>query len=229
MKRPLFLTALLSMLFAPFSAIADGPAVVKTASAVSGQAADEAGFVHLFNGRDFDGWQGALKSFEIKDGILASKTRGGGFLYTKEPYGDFVFRFEYKLHPGSNNGIGIRVPLGKRPTFAGMEIQLLDDSAKRYAHIDPSQYNGSIYGVIPCKRGHLKPVGEWNTMEIRAEGHKIRVTLNGTVVTEGDVSTVGPKKIHRRDAEGLHNLRGHLCLCAHNCPVEFRNLRIKEL
>jgi hypothetical protein len=66
-------------------------------------------------------------------------------------------------------------------------------------------------------------------MEIRAKGHQIRVTVNGTVVTEADLSQVGPKKIHRLEAKGLQNLRGHLCLCAHRTRVEFRKLRIKEL
>lgn len=191
--------------------------------------ADESGFESLFNGRNLDGWQGATRSFKVEDGLLVSQPRASGFLYTKGDYGDFILRLEYKLTPGANNGVGIRTPANGRATLDGLEIQILDDTAKKHAHIEPSQYNGSIYGVVPAKRGHLKPLGQWNAMEIRAVGHQIRVTVNGTIVAEADMSKVGPKKIHRREAKGLHNLAGHVVLCAHKSRVEFRKLRIKEL
>jgi len=202
---------------------------VATAAETAPSPADKDGFVSLFNGKDLDGWQGATQAFTVEDGLLVSQRRRGGFMHTKKDYGDFILRLEYKLEPGANNGVGIRTPAGGHASLAGMEIQILDDTAKRFAQIDPSQYNGSIYGVVASRRGHLKPPGQWNAMEIRARGQKIRVTLNGTVVTEADMSKIGPTRIHRREAKGLHNLSGRVGLCAHGSRVAFRNVRIKEL
>jgi hypothetical protein len=52
-----------------------------------------------------------------------------------------------------------------------------------YANLKPYQYHGSVYGVLPAKRGFLKPTGEWNQEEIVLQGSKIKVALNGTVIT----------------------------------------------
>ena len=46
--------------------------------------------------------------------------------------------------------------------MSGMELQILDNTADVYANLQPYQYHGSVYGVIPAKKGFLKPVGEWN-------------------------------------------------------------------
>ena len=83
-------------------------------------------------------------------------------IYTAKEYTNFIFQFEFKLTPGANNGIGIRAPLTGNPAKNAMEIQVLDDSAPRYAKLNPTQYHGSIYKRAAAKRGHLKPVGEWN-------------------------------------------------------------------
>jgi hypothetical protein len=227
MRRPSLLAA--SIPFVLLALAASVSAAEKPPLSSGGKVADEAGFVGLFNGENLDGWQGATRAFAVEKGLLVSQRRGSGFMHTKKQYGDFIFRFEYRLTPAANNGVGIRAPAGSRASLEGMEIQILDDTAKKWADLEPAQYNGSIYGVVPCKRGHLKPLGKWNAMEIRALGQKIRVTLNGTVVTEADMSKVGPTKIHRREAKGLHNLKGCVGLCAHGSRVEFRNVRIKEL
>ena len=88
---------------------------------------------------------------------------------TEKEYGDFVLRFEFKLEPNSNNGIGIRAPLEGDAAYNGMEIQVLDDNGKDYkGKLRPAQYHGSIYDVVPAKQGSLKPAGEWNSEEITA-------------------------------------------------------------
>jgi ribosomal protein L20A (L18A) len=125
--------------------------------------------------------------------------------------------------------VGIRAPVKGTPAYTGMEIQLLDDNAKEYKDLEPVQFTGAVYGAIACKRGHSKPAGKWNTMEIMANGSRIRVTLNGAVITEGDLSKVGPKEIHGGKLKGLANAKGHIGFCGHAHRVEFRNVRIKEL
>ncbi len=184
------------------------------------------GFVSLFDGKTLDGWRGDVKGYAVENGTMVCKP--GGNLFTEKQYANFVLRFEFKLPPGGNNGVGIRTPLEGISAYVGMEIQILDDGHEKYKDLHPWQAHGSIYGVAPAKRGHLKPVGEWNQQEIRAEGGRIRVTLNGTVILDADISTI-EKTIDGHEHPGLHNARGHIGWLGHGDPVAFRNVRIKEL
>jgi hypothetical protein len=190
--------------------------------------ADEAhdGFVLLFDGTSLAGWKGDTKGYQAEAGRLVCKP--GGRLWIDGEYANFVFRFEFKLTPGANNGVGIRTPTEGDPAYVGMEIQILDDDAPKYAKLAPYQYHGSIYGVAPAKRGALKPAGEWNSQEIRAEGSKIKVTLNGQVIVDADLSEI-KETIDKRAHPGLHNAKGHIGFLGHGDPLEFRNIRIKEL
>lgn len=184
------------------------------------------GFVSLFNGQDLEGWQGDVKGYVVEQpGLLVCKP--GGQLFTTKEYSDFVFRFEFKLEPNGNNGVGIRTPLGVNPAYAGMEIQILDDTGSQYTQLKPYQYHGSIYGVVPAKRGFLKPVGEWNSEEIRCEGTHVKVTLNGEVIVDADLSKVEP--IDGNEHPGLKREKGYIGFLGHGSRIEFRNLRIKEL
>ena len=61
------------------------------------------------------------------------------------------------LTPGANNGLGIRTPLEGDAAYGGMELQILDNEAPIYKDLEIYQYHGSVYGVIPAKRGFLKP------------------------------------------------------------------------
>ncbi|HOX39940.1 MAG TPA: DUF1080 domain-containing protein [Candidatus Brocadiia bacterium] len=188
----------------------------------------EEGFVPLFNGKDLAGWVGDTKGYIVENGNLVCKP--GGNLYTEKEYADFVFRFEFKLTPGANNGVGIRAPLKGDAAYEGMEIQILDDRHPKYKDIRPYQAHGSIYGVVPAKRDQLKPVGEWNTEEIRAKGRQITVVLNGVTIVDADIDKAGEKgTIDGNKHPGLKNEKGHIGFLGHGDVIEFRNLRIKEL
>ena len=191
----------------------------------------EPGFVPLVIGDSLEGWQGSVDGYELKNGVLASKADSGGFLYTQHEYADFLLRFEFKLSPGGNNGIAIRAPLGGRISRSGMEIQVLDDTVDKYKNLKPWQFHGSVYGLVPAKRGHLKPLGEWNVQEILCQGRHIRVTLNGTVIVDTDLADLdhlGDKGIDGYDHPGRYRKSGHLGFMGHRTRVEFRKLRIKE-
>ncbi len=203
----------------PLSALGDGAAL----------SADEAneGFVSLFNGNDLEGWQGSVQGYAVENGAIVC--RRGGNLFTAKEYGNFVLRLEFKVPPGGNNGVGIRTPLEGNPAYAGMEIQVLDDDHPQYENLRTYQYHGSVYGVVPAKRGHLKPAGEWNFQEIRAEGSRIRVTLNGQVIVDADLRAIEKPYIDGHEHPGLLNEKGYIGFLGHGAPVEFRNIRIKEL
>jgi hypothetical protein len=184
------------------------------------------GFVSLFDGKTLDAWQGAVAGYVIEDGAMVCKP--GGNVYTKKEYANFVLRFEFKLPPAGNNGVGVRAPTQGDAAYAGMEIQILDSEHPKYKDLHDYQYHGSIYGVVPAKRGFLKPTGEWNSEEIVADGSHIKVTLNGTVITDADISKID-KTADGKEHPGLHNAKGYIGWLGHGDPVAFRHVRIKEL
>jgi len=189
------------------------------------------GFELLFNGKDLTGWIGDTKGYVAEDGkIVIYPKLGKGNLYTEKEYSDFILRFEFKLTPGANNGLGIRAPLTGDAAYVGMELQILDNTALIYKDLEPYQYHGSIYGVVPAKRGHLRPVGEWNYEEVIARGRKITVNLNGVTIVDVDIDEASmPSTIDGKDHPGLRREKGHIGLLGHGSHVEFRNIRIKEL
>jgi hypothetical protein len=189
------------------------------------------GFKLLFNGKNLRGWQGNTKGYVVKDGtIVVEPELGGGNLYTAQEYGDFIMRFEFKLTPGANNGLGIRTPLNVNAAYQGMELQILDNTASKYKNLKPYQFHGSIYGVVPAKRGYLKPVGMWNFQEVIANGKQITVKLNGTTIVDADIDKAStPKTMDGNDHPGLKREKGYIAFCGHGDKLAFRSLRIKTL
>lgn len=191
---------------------------------------DAEGFVPLSEGDSLDGWVGATNGYCAVNGIIACIKEIGGNLYTAKEYSNFVLRFDFRLTPGANNGIGIRAPLAGDAAYVGMEIQVLDDTADIYKTLQPYQYHGSVYGVAPCERGHQKPVGEWNQEEITANGRHITVKLNGATITDVDLDKASENgTMDHKQHPGLKNEKGHVGFLGHGALVEFRNVRIKEL
>lgn len=190
----------------------------------------EEDFVSIFNGKDLDGWVGATKGYVVEDGNLVCLKKGGGNLFTEDEYSDFNLRFEFKLEPGANNGLAIRAPLEGNAAYVGMELQILDDADDVYKSLKPYQYHGSIYGVVPAKRGHLKPVGEWNSQEVIANGRRVKVILNGETIVDADLDEASKDgTVDGNKHPGLKNKSGHIGFLGHGARIEFRNLRIKDL
>lgn len=188
------------------------------------------GFVSLFDGKSLKGWQGSVDGYGVEDEAIFCKPKGGGFLFTDKEYGDFHLKFEFKLTKNANNGIGIRTPMSGDAAYVGMEIQVLDDSGDQYKDLKEYQYHGSIYGVAPAKRGHQKPVGEWNTEEIIAKGKQITVKLNGVTIVDADIEKASdPKTIDGNNHPGLKRDKGFIAFCGHGSRVDFRNIRLKEI
>ena len=186
---------------------------------------DDEGFEPIFNGKDFTGWAGPVDRNEVADGAIVSKS---GTIYTEETFTDFVVKFEFKLPPHGNNGLAIRYPGGGDTAYKGMcEIQVLDDPA--YTGLHDEQYHGSIYGMVAARRGYLRPTGEWNFEKVRVEGHRIRVWLNGFLITDGDTSKVRKAMYPLERFAGRLRTSGHFGFAGHGSPVLFRNIKIKRL
>ena len=190
------------------------------------------GFEHLYNGGDLDKWKGDKKSYQSEGGSIVVRPNGGsgGNLYTVDTYGDFELRFSCKLTPGANNGLGIRTPAEGDAAYVGMELQILDNEAPKYKDLKPYPYHGSVYGVIPAKRGHQLPTGQWNHQTVTAKGNRIVVVLNGVTIPDGDIAEASRNgTMDGNKHPGLLNKTGHIGFLGHGDEVAFRNVRIRRL
>lgn len=196
---------------------------------LASKAAD--GFKSIFNGKDLNGWAGAVDSYDVVDGgAIRCKAGTSGTAFTQQQYTDFAARLEFKLPPGGNNGLAIRYPGEKDTAYHGMcELQLLDGEHKKFAgKLDSRQYHGSAYGMAAAHRGYLRPTGDWNFQEVTVVGSTIKVELNGTLILDCDLATI-TEYLDGKPHPGKDRVKGHFGFAGHGDPVEFRNLSIKTL
>lgn len=192
--------------------------------------AAEEGFTTLFNGKNLDGWVGATDGYDVEEGAIVCNPKKGGNLYYGKEFDNFVLRFEFKLEPGANNGVAIRSPVEGNSAYNGIELQVLDTEADVYKNIKPYQAHGSVYGVVPAKRGFLKPTGEWNVQEVVADGNQIKITLNGEVIVDADIKEASKDgTLDGSEHPGLLNKSGHIGFLGHGTKVSFRNIRAKSI
>jgi hypothetical protein len=207
-------------------------ASVKPTAYVLSKKERKAGFELLFDGTHVDRWIGNKVAYAVEDGAIVVKPSGGsgGNLYTEQEYGDFELRFEFMLTPGANNGLGIRTPTKGDAAYVGMELQILDNEAEKYRNLKPYQYHGSVYGVMPAKRGFLKPTGDWNQQTVVAKGSRIQVILNGETILDGDIREASANGTADGNKHpGLLNPKGHIGFLGHGDVVKFRNFRIRSM
>ncbi|MDR2117004.1 MAG: DUF1080 domain-containing protein, partial [Planctomycetaceae bacterium] len=184
------------------------------------------GFELLFDGKTVSPeiWKNDIQGYPVESGEIVC--RKGGTLATIKEYDDFVFRFEFLLPPGGNNGVMVR---------GGTEIQILDHFHERYKDLKPYQYHGSIYYSVPSKRvpeknDFHKPVGQWNYEEIIVRGTQYKVILNNETILEADVAELkGKPSMDGKEHPELQRVKGSLGFLGHGDPVRFRNIRAKEL
>ncbi len=184
----------------------------------------ETGCQALLNGVDLSGWEGAgadaERCWRVQDGLLQCTGQEGPWLRTRQQYGDFRLRLEYRLGEGGNSGVYLRVPRdgNHHGPGAGVEVQILDDASDRYRELEPYQFSASLYAIAAARRGSARPAGAWNALDIRCVGHHYTVTHNGQTVL--DVSERDYPELAARLARGFIGLQNH------SEPVWFRHLRI---
>jgi hypothetical protein len=183
-------------------------------------------YMPAFNGKDWTGWTGDTDSYEIVDGAIRCKKGKGGNLFTEEVYRDFSVRLEFKVPPGGNNGLAMRYSGEGNPAYKGFELQVIDNTAKKYAGLKPYQFHGSAYGMAPALRGYQRPVGEWNFQEVTMIGSRVTVELNGYLILDTDIKDL-KSKLDKH--VGKDNATGHFGFCGHNDAVSYKNIRIRGL
>ena len=194
--------------------------------------AEEAGVVSLFDGKTLSGWKGSTGAYTVENGAIVCVAGGRGNLLTEKEFADFDLRFEFKLTPGANNGLGIRSPLSTEGNLhlEGIELQIIDDTAEKYKTLQPYQFHGSIYGLVPAKTGSLKPVGQWNQQQVIARGPRIQVIVNGTTIIDANLEeTLKTGTLDDQPHPGASRKKGHLGFLGHGDRIEVRNIRIKEI
>ncbi|MES2921433.1 MAG: DUF1080 domain-containing protein [Verrucomicrobiota bacterium] len=185
-------------------------------------AADAPVMRSLFNGKDLSGWSG--EGYVVEDGAIVC-TPEGKVLMTDQTFSNYIFEFDFKLPPGGNNGLGIHYPGTGDGAYAGMEIQILDNSDPKWKDLKDYQYHGSLYTLAAAKKSGLKPVGEWNHEKVSVTGSGLMVELNGEIILRAnldDLSARHPKH------EGAKRRAGHLAWLGHGDRVAFKNIRILE-
>lgn len=223
---------------------------VLTTSAASAQApntltAEEkaAGFKLLFDGKSTTDWRGYKQKempagWTVVDGTLGLSGGTGepssGDIVTKEEYGNFELRLQWRIAKDGNSGIMYRVSEKySAPYESGPEMQVLDDAG----HPDGKSRltsAGSCFGLYPAPAGIVHPAGEWNDVRIIANGAHVEHWLNGVKVVEYELwspdwkAKVQASKFKQWPGYGMSKT-GHIALQDHGNAVSFRSIRIRKL
>lgn len=169
----------------------------------------------------------------VKDGVLQPGKQRGTWLVSEKTYADFILEFEVQLTERGNSGVALRAPLKGDPAFDGLELQLAD---LRYnTKAADSELTGGIYRAIAPTKQVYKPTA-WNACRVELKGPRLKVTLNGEVVQDVDL-TKFDQPVKRHDGSAAPPIKdrprgGHLGfqhLSRNNEPVLLRGLRLKEL
>lgn len=192
----------------------------------------------LFDGRTLSGWKTSSNQpskTPVEDGSLNPHGCGGYMLIHEEPWENFQFALDFKLSKGCNSGIFLRTfPLTPRPGkdvgFNGLEVALDDTQTAGFTD------SGAIYDLVKPSRNAMKPVGEWNHVEITSNKNVIEVELNGEKVTRMDTDQfTEPNRRpdgtpHKFDiAYKDHPRRGYIGLQDHGSNCWFKNIKLRVL
>jgi hypothetical protein len=220
-------------------------AVASLAVAVAAFAADnqlspaekQQGYHLLFDGMDASGWfvkgNKPLPTTNIEEGSLNPYKCGGGMVYTKERFANFVLSCDFKVSQGCNSGVFFRVGDPKNEVQTGFEIQVFDSAGRP----KPGKHDcGALYDVLAPSKNPMKPAGEWNHMEITANKAIVKVALNGETVVETDLDkyTEPGKNIDGSKNKFEKALKdfpreGHIGLQDHGKPVWYKNMKLRAL
>lgn len=211
--------------------------VLAAVCAFSSLGAEESdGFVPLFNGKDLSGWVNANcapETWSVTNGMIHCTGFPTGAMRTARQYENFILEAEWRhLSSGGNSGIfiwGTPIAAPGVPFLRGIEVQVLDHG---FDIPGKNQWYTTHGDVFPIHGARMKPFGrhngdrsfpseerskgfpEWNHYRIVCDNGVLRLSVNGKEVSGG---------------EECNYRKGYLALESEGGPVEFRNLRIKEL
>lgn len=180
----------------------------------------------LFNGRNLDGWQSyGSEKWVADDGTILGQSTSGkyGYLMTKKDYRNFEIRLKFKCTSEGNSGLFFHSHI------TGMNPEHGPDIVGLQAEIDPARHTGGIYEsggrgwvALPTPEGEkaIKPVGQWNSMEVRVQRNHIVTHLNGVEIVN---YTYTPAKY----TDGQIGLQIHTG--EHGFEIRFKDIYIRTL
>ena len=170
----------------------------------------QAGFVALFNGKDFTNWRFGEESppkelptnWKIENGVIQVTGGGKPHLASAKEYGDFELRLEWRgLKEKYNSGLYIRS--GKNVGSNQLNLAYRNEGAPVGVKLEGAK-------AVPDLQ---KPAGEWNEWRVLVVGDSVKFECNGKPAWE---------------ATGLKPAKGYIGMQAEGAAMEFRNIRIRE-
>jgi hypothetical protein len=246
MKRIISYLAVAAILFFAFTALAFTQPFNKLSKSEK-----KAGWVLLFNGKNFDGWRvcngtSVPPSWSIEDKAMKVTTAkgkqpgegsGSDILYSVKKFRNFELSVDWKTSKMGNSGIffDVREVPGKPIYYAAPEVQILDNVDATDNKV-ASHLAGSLYDMLPADPKTVKPAGEWNTVVIKMKDGKVTHTMNGVKVVEYEMWTpqwdalIANSKFKSFPGftEGISK-EGFIGLQDHGYTIWFRNIKIREL
>lgn len=184
----------------------------------------------LFNGRDLSGWTFDLQGdvapatvWSVEKGLLVCQGKPPGVIRTEKDYANYELVLEWRWAPGTKGGNSGLLIHASTPRARGiwpqcLEVQLATGKAGNFRlngeTIEPSQPpfdRGDERHIPKLTDDSEKPVGQWNTMRVRAVGLEVSVWVNGAKVNEG------------RNASAT---RGAICLQSEGAGIHFRKVEL---
>ena len=197
------------------------------------------GWRMLFDGKNLDAWRGyktdkVPAGWRIAEGTLTKDARVDDIV-SKDEFGDFELEMDWRIGEAGNSGIFYRgTEEYDHIYWSAPEYQLLDD-VKGEDNKTRFTCAGAAYALFPSPAGHLKPVGQWNTARIIANGAHVEHWLNGVKLVEYELwspiweAMVSASKFIPYANYGRAK-KGHIAMQGdHNGTLAFRNIRIREL
>lgn len=208
------------------------------------------GWQLLFDGQSTVGWhkyggEPVGPAWRVVDGTISLDTTskvgenivGGGDIVTNDEFENFDLKLQWKIAPKGNSGIMFDVyedtTKYKYSFFTGPEMQVLDNDGHPDGKIKKHRA-GDLYDLISCSKETVKPVGEWNDVEIKLMSGKLDLYLNDENVVSTTMWDDNWKKLIAnskfKDMPGFAAYKkGRICLQDHGCAVAYRNIKIKKL
>ncbi len=215
----------------------------------------EAGWLLLFNGKNFDGWRGYDRqdvpgAWSIDDNSIkingsgegeAGAKDGGDIIYDRQ-FKNFELHFDWKVSKGANSGVFyLAQEVEGQPIWrSAPEYQILDNVNHLDARLgkDGNRMSASLYDLIPAKPQNSKPFGHWNTGAIIVYKGTVVHMQNGEVVLEYHLWTPDWENLIENSKfkgwteminAGGPNHEGYIGLQDHGDDVWFRNIKLKVM
>ncbi|MFG3505070.1 ThuA domain-containing protein [Streptomyces sp. NPDC047821] len=179
------------------------------------------GYRPLFNGHTLEGWkQAGPGRFTVVDGELRTEGGMGMLWYQAKELSSYSLKLDWKMAGDDNSGVFVGFPASDDPWSAvnnGYEIQIDATDA-------PDRTTGAVYGFksanLKARDQVLRPPGQWNSYEIKVQGERLQVFLNGVKIN--DFTNTDPVRSLKDGYIGIQNHGA-------DDQVSFRNIQLKEL